>query len=89
MAVYPYLTHFVLFSTEKAARAFPAFLPPDCTWEIQVPENKPPLAPGEPPEPWAVLVKGPWEDLEIAEEILEPLAAQHGGEYDGPEDDNP
>jgi hypothetical protein len=90
VALNPYLVYFILFRTKEQAEAFPAFLPPDCTWKIQVPrEETRPLDPGEQPEPWAVLVKGPWENFEIAEEILAPLAEQHGGEYNGEEEDNP
>lgn len=83
MAVYQYFSYFILFKQEQDARAFPQYLPPDCTWEIQEPDAS---EPDRELNPWAVIVKGPWEDPADAEEILTPLAEQHGGEYDGEED---
>lgn len=72
------LRYFILFSTERDARAFAADLPDGSEGTVITPEDE--------GDRWSVEVWGPWDDPNQAARVLEPIARQHHGEYDGPEE---
>jgi hypothetical protein len=67
-----------VFETEEHALAFSAALPQPSQYEIQRPD--------EDYDQWLVNVRGPWDDHEEGEAIIEALATEHHGTYDATED---
>lgn len=85
MAYQDRFVYFVIFDGtpegERRAKKFAMNLPSGCLLDkVHGPGDD--LPPG-PEDPWWVTLRGLWTNPEDGDEVLEPLAVQHGGKYDG------